>query len=52
MNAAQIINDNMTLEKPDNLVELFESSVARFSNNTFFGTKNGKNGQIDHHYPV
>lgn len=37
----------MTLEKPDNLVELFESAVARFSNNNFFGTKNIETGEFN-----
>lgn len=32
-----------TFNKPDNLVELFEESVARFPENNLFGTKN-KNG--------
>lgn len=41
------LNDNMILEKPDNLVELFESAVASFSNNIFFGTKNIETGEFN-----
>jgi len=33
-------------EKPDNLVELIENSVAKYPNNPFFGTKN-KNGEYE-----
>ena len=33
-------NSEMTIEKPDNLVELFESSTEKFANNRLFGTKN------------
>ncbi|WP_207687858.1 AMP-binding protein [Desulfonema limicola] len=33
-------------EKPDNLVELIENSVAKYPDNLFFGTKN-KNGEYE-----
>ena len=37
----------MILEKPDNLVELFESSIEKFANNRLFGTKNSQSGAFD-----
>ena len=37
----------MIIEKPDNLVELFESSTEKFANNRLFGTKNKQSGIFD-----
>lgn len=40
-------NSNYTLEKPDNLVALFEASIATFSNNNFFGTRDSKTNEFN-----
>ena len=40
-------NSEMIIEKPDNLVELFESSTEKFANNNLFGTKNKKSGAFE-----
>ena len=40
-------NSEMTIEKPDNLIELFESSTEKFANNRLFGTKNKQSGTFD-----
>ncbi|WP_078213113.1 long-chain fatty acid--CoA ligase [Flavobacterium sp. LM5] len=37
-------NNDMILEKPDNLVELFELATNKFTSNSFFGTKDLKSG--------
>lgn len=37
----------MIIEKPDNLVELFESSTEKFYNNRLFGTKDMQSGSFD-----
>lgn len=40
-------NSEMTIEKPDNLVELFESSTEKFTNNRLFGTKDIQTGEFN-----
>jgi long-chain acyl-CoA synthetase len=37
-------NSDFVLEKPDNLVELFELATKKFTDNSFFGTKDLKSG--------
>ena len=37
----------MIIEKPDNLVELFESATKNFTNNKLFGTNNVKSGTFE-----
>jgi long-chain acyl-CoA synthetase len=41
------INSNMIIEKPDNLVELFESATKNFTNNKLFGTNNSKSDNFE-----
>ncbi|WP_199598018.1 AMP-dependent synthetase/ligase [Gelidibacter salicanalis] len=37
-------NKKITIERPDNLVELFEASTAKFTNNRLFGTMDPQSG--------
>jgi long-chain acyl-CoA synthetase len=40
-------NTAFIIEKPDNLVELFETSTAKFAKNKLFGTKNIQSGEFN-----
>jgi long-chain acyl-CoA synthetase len=42
---ANEVNMDAVFDNPNNLVDLFEQSVAKFPNNRLFGTKNPESGQ-------
>ena len=47
LSVAQIKELDKYYTSPNNLVDLFESSVKRYPNNRLFGTKNQASGQYE-----
>ena len=44
---AKEISVDTVYDNPNNLVDLFEQSVAKYPNNRLFGTKNPSSGQYE-----